>query len=103
MGIMNAAANKGRFFSVKHSCAIGGQNFRPAVCYRLTGDLQKAVEEMQGNELARIYPAEVRFVSGVAYPIQKPAALRQAVTAATAGSPGVGTGSSRKRGRREFL
>jgi hypothetical protein len=73
MGTVNAVPGSNQFFSVSHTCVINGQSFRPGVCYRLTGNLQKAVEEMKEKELARTYPAEVRFVSGVAYPAQKAA------------------------------
>jgi hypothetical protein len=72
MGIVSTVTGNGKFFSVRYNCVISGQSFRPAVCYRLTGDLQKVVEEMREKELARIYPSEMRFVSGVAYPVKKP-------------------------------
>jgi hypothetical protein len=64
MGIVSAAVSSGQFFSVRYSCVISGQSFRPAVCYRLTADLQRVVEEMKEKGLARSYPSEVRFVSG---------------------------------------
>jgi hypothetical protein len=76
MGMVNTAVRSGQFFSVRYNCVINGQSFRPAVCYRLTADLQRAVEEMKEKGLARSYPSEVRFVSGVAYPVQKPAAAK---------------------------
>jgi hypothetical protein len=77
MGIVSTVTGNGQFFSVRYNCVINGQSFRPAVCYRLAGDLQKAVEEMVEKELARIYSSEMRFVSGVAYPVKKPAAGRE--------------------------
>jgi hypothetical protein len=76
MGIVNTMTGSGQFFSVRFNCVINGQSFRPAVCYRLTGGLQKALEEMTEKGLARTYPSEVRFVSGVAYPVQKPPAAK---------------------------
>ena len=65
---------KGRFFSVKFGTVICGVRYVPSVCYRLTSGLQQAVEEMAkgDNPLARIYPEEVRFVSGVVCPVKKP-------------------------------
>jgi hypothetical protein len=76
MGIVSTVTVSGQFFSVRYNCVIIGQSFRPAVCYRLTGDLQRAIEEMAEKGLARIYPSEMRFVSGVAYPVKKPPAAR---------------------------
>jgi hypothetical protein len=91
MGIVNTVTGSGQFFSVKYNCIINGQSFRPAVCYRLTGDLQKVIEEMREKGLARIYPSEMRFVSGVAYPVQKPAAVKAGATASNGGFPKAGT------------
>jgi hypothetical protein len=78
--MIQSSEGKGTHFSVCFSCTINGQNFRPAVCYRLNSDLQKAVEGMREKELAHIYPTEVRFVSGVAYPIRKEAAPKAALS-----------------------
>jgi hypothetical protein len=89
MGIVSTVTNNGKFFSVRYSCVISGQSFRPAVCYRLTGDLQKAVEDMVEKELARIYPSEVRFISGVAYPVQKPSATKAEVPVSNGNTPKV--------------
>jgi hypothetical protein len=67
------------FFSVKYSCLIQGVKYRPSVCYRLTGDVDKAVREMAGSSepTARIYQDEVRFVSGVARPVRKTTPLQR--------------------------
>jgi hypothetical protein len=90
MDIISTAIGNGKFFSVRCSCVINGQPFRPAVCYRLTGDLQKAVEEMKAKGLARIYSSEMRFVSGLAYPVQKPSAVKTETPVSNGGSPRVG-------------
>jgi hypothetical protein len=68
------------WFSVHATCVISGVRYRAGVCYPLGGDLQAAVEAMQARGEARIYPAEVRFVSGVAYPVAKPQAAPAAKT-----------------------
>jgi hypothetical protein len=68
------AETNGRFFSVRLDTVIGGERFRAAVCYPLRGSLEKIVEEMASgpDRLATIYPEEVRFVTGIAYPVKKP-------------------------------
>lgn len=87
--------SSGAFFSVRYNCVINGQSFRPAVCYRLTGGLQKVVEEMREKDMARIYPAEVRFVSGVAYPVRKaPSMLETRVSSGPAPSTGISAPSA---------
>jgi hypothetical protein len=99
--------NKGRFFSVKFTTTIHGAKYTPAICYKLTSDVQRVVEEMAKGEnpLARIYPEEVRFVTGVAYPVKKPgdgkAALRSSsASAPQRGSVPVSKPSSKKPGKR---
>jgi hypothetical protein len=69
---MNDMGNS-RFFSVKHTTNIGGAGrFIPSVCYKLTQDIQAAVERMAAAGDAKLYNEEVRFVTGVAYPVKKP-------------------------------
>jgi hypothetical protein len=89
MGIVSTVTGKGQFFSIRYNCVINGQSFRPAVCYRLTGDLQKAIEEMAEKGLARIYPSEMRFVSGVAYPVKKTSAAKAEVPVSNGDIPKV--------------
>ena len=64
---------RGKFFSVRFSTTIHGVKYTPAVCYKMTGSLQPVIEDMAkgDNPMARIYPEEVRFVSGAAYPVKK--------------------------------
>jgi hypothetical protein len=62
---------KNSYFSVKFSCTIGGGQFRPSICYKIPDSLADTVEEMVAAGLAKSYPAEVRFVSGVARPVSK--------------------------------
>jgi hypothetical protein len=80
---------KGNFFSVKHSTTIRGAKHTPSVCYKLTSDLQSTVEEMAkgDNPLAHIYPEEVRFVTGVPYPVKKPVAAPSSSVPASKGKP----------------
>jgi hypothetical protein len=66
--------SQARFFSVKHTTNIGGiGRFIPSVCYRLTQDIKAAVEKMAASGDAKLYNGEVRFVTGVAYPVKPPA------------------------------
>jgi hypothetical protein len=69
---------KDRFFSVKHSMVVRGTRYIPAVCYKLTSDLQRTVEGLVKEGLAAVYPQEVRFVSGVPYPVKRPEAAKGA-------------------------
>ena len=57
--------NKG-FFSVKHSCTIGGGQYRPSICYEIPQSLESTIKEMATTGMARLYEYEMRFVSGVA-------------------------------------
>jgi len=57
-------------FSVSHSCTIGGTNYRPSICYPIPNSLAKAIAEMATKGLAKMYPNEVRFVSGTARPMK---------------------------------
>jgi hypothetical protein len=65
---------KAKFFSVKHSTKIQGVHYIPSVCYPLPSELQAVVKEMAAKDMARMYPEKVRFVTGVPYPVRKPAA-----------------------------
>jgi hypothetical protein len=67
-------ANQGSeygFFSVKHSCLIGGAQYRPSICYTIPQSLESTVKEMEKTGLARRYEYEMRFVSGVARPMPR--------------------------------
>jgi hypothetical protein len=57
-------------FSVKYSCAIGGMQFRPSICYLIPASLTAVLEEQAKAGLVRLYTQEVRFVSGVARPFK---------------------------------
>lgn len=57
------------FFSVKHSCTIGGSQYRPSICYPIPGSLAPTIKEMAANGMAKLYAKEVRFVSGVSRPM----------------------------------
>ena len=63
---------KSQFFSVKHSTNIGSARYIPSVCYRVTQDVQAAVTKMAADGSAKLYAEEVRFVTGVPYPVKKP-------------------------------
>ena len=64
--------SKVSYFSVTYTTEIGQSRYVPQVCYKLDDGIRAAVEKMAGNGLACIYDAEVRFISGVAIPLQKP-------------------------------
>jgi hypothetical protein len=65
---------KYKFFSVKHTTRLGAERYIPAVCYKIPYSLQETVDGMAAQGLARVYAGEVRFVTGVPYPVKKPAA-----------------------------
>ena len=69
--MLRTTESGGLFFSVTYTTSIGGVNHFPSVCYRLSGDLRPTVEGMVKEGLAKIYDGEVRFVSGVPYPVKK--------------------------------
>jgi hypothetical protein len=72
--MLKSDAKKGGYFSVSYETTIGGERYRPVMCYRLKAVLEKPVADLAGKGLAKIYPEEVRFVSGVAYPVKQPEA-----------------------------
>jgi hypothetical protein len=82
------------YFSVFFTTEMLGVRYTPSVCYPITGNIQAAVGEMVKKNQAKIYPEQVRFVSGVAYPLTKGTASSTAGAAQEA--------KPRKRGRREF-
>jgi hypothetical protein len=96
---------RGRFFSVSREVSIRGANYRPAICYPLPSALLPAVQGMVEKGLAKIYSEKVRFVSGVAYPVKKPAAqpapqtVEQPARISEKPARKIGKGAS---GRREF-
>jgi hypothetical protein len=63
---------KHKFFSVKHTTKLGTTRYIPAVCYKIPYSLQETIEGMAAQGLARVYAEEVRFVTGVPYPVKKP-------------------------------
>jgi hypothetical protein len=86
-------AKMGAFFSVADPVKIGGTLYRPSVCYPIPGSLEQAVAELAAKGRARIYQEEVRFVTGVAYPVKKPEVK------APARVPSVPSGGTRRRSR----
>jgi hypothetical protein len=62
---------KSRYFSVKFSSIIGGTRYVPSVCYRVTVNVQAAVEKMVQEGNARLYLKEVRFINGTPFPVKK--------------------------------
>jgi hypothetical protein len=65
---------KPKFFSLTHSVYIDGARYLPTVCYKLSESLYETVKGLEAKGLARTYTEEVRFVTGVAYPVKKPEA-----------------------------
>jgi hypothetical protein len=86
---------KQRFFSVKHTLVIEGIRFIPSVCYPLTGNLQNVILEAETKGLTRTYTEKMRFVSGVAYPVQKKEA---ATVSSSVSTPPKGDGGLGKKG-----
>jgi hypothetical protein len=62
------------YFSVRFTTKMMGARFIPAVCYKLDDQLRPAVEKLAEQGEARLYPEEVRFVSGSPVPVKKSAA-----------------------------
>jgi hypothetical protein len=72
MGVVNASAGRPRYFSVSNPVQIGMLIFRPAVCYPIAdAGMEQAVRDLADRGLAKLYPNEMRIVSGVAYPVNK--------------------------------
>jgi hypothetical protein len=66
-------SEKYSFFSVKHSMKIDGVPHRPAMCYPIRGTaVERAVLDLIAKGEAKGYAEEVRFITGVPYPIKKP-------------------------------
>jgi hypothetical protein len=102
------------YFSVRFTTKMQGSRFIPAVCYKLDDQLQLAVEKLAEQGDARIYPEEVRFVSGEAIPVKKHVSSEpvlssvSAVEAPVVPLGGTGKPASRRSGgtgpsRRDFL
>jgi hypothetical protein len=74
--MLKTPETKARFFSVRYSVKIQGVRYIPSVCYPLSEGLRSVIEEMAGKDIAKVHTEEVRFVTGVPYPVRKPEALR---------------------------
>jgi hypothetical protein len=62
------------FFSVKRNMTIDGVPYRPAMCYPITSlAMERAVLDLIAKGEARGFAEEVRFVTGVPYPVKKTA------------------------------
>jgi hypothetical protein len=93
-----------RFFSVKFETKINGERFRPAMCYPIKGAIEKAVEELAAQELARLFADEVRFVSGAPIPVKKPVTIVAPLAGAQEAQPVAGlpeSSSAPASGRRK--
>jgi hypothetical protein len=88
---------------VKHTTKLGAERYIPAVCYKIPYSLQETIEGMVAQGLARVFAEEVRFVTGVPYPLKKPvteaAARPSSVPALKAEENSVPDLPSVKRGR----
>jgi hypothetical protein len=100
---------KAKFFSVKYSVAIQGVRYIPSICYPLPQGLSSVIEELASKDMAKIYAEEVRFVTGVPYPVRKPEAVRTSSvptpkSQAAAKKPGrrAGKGALAAQANREF-
>jgi hypothetical protein len=86
----------GMFFSVSVPMKIDGVLYRPSVCYSVPARAEKAVGDLVKGGRARLYQEEVRFISGVAHPVNKPAAPSPEYVQSTTGA------RSRRSHRTEF-
>jgi hypothetical protein len=64
LGQKDYVMSTGMYFSVAGTYRINGVRYLPAVCYPLTGDLQKTIEVMQEKGAAKIHARFVRFPNG---------------------------------------
>ena len=92
------ADTKSRFFSVKYTMNIGMGRFIPSVCYKLTQDIQSAVEKLAAEGGAKLYTEQVRFISGVPCPLKKPEQPKPAAESSSA-SPAQNAGETDKAGK----
>jgi len=60
------------FFSVRFTTTMDGVVYRPSMCYPVTPLIADAVASLVRNNQAVAYEREVRFVSGIAYPVNEP-------------------------------
>ena len=59
------------FFSVRFTTIIGGITYRPSICYPVKQNALEAINQLVKEGNAALYDREVRFVSGVAYPVSR--------------------------------
>jgi hypothetical protein len=93
------------YFSVTYTTSVGMMKCVPQVCYKLADDLRATVEEMAKDGLAKIYPKEVRFISGVPIPVMKITHFRVVESPSEAGYTSEakhGKGRGRRSGGKEF-
>jgi hypothetical protein len=60
----------GMFFSVLNPLKIAGVLYHPSVCYPVPGSLENTIADLAGKGLVRVYQEEMRFVTGIAYPVK---------------------------------
>jgi hypothetical protein len=97
--------SKYKFFSVKDAVKMDGVPYRPSMCYPIRGAaMERTVMDLIAKGAARGFTEEVRFVTGVPYPVKKP---EPAVPAAAKVEgqkltvPSSASSASSRRGRRE--
>jgi hypothetical protein len=95
------------YFSVNYTIEIGQMRCVPQVCYKMGNDIRGAVEGLAEKGMARIYPQEVRFISGNAVPMKKPesklsGAFSSSAAQSTVSQTGRRGGKAAGKGRKDF-
>jgi hypothetical protein len=83
-----------RYFSTKFTVKMFGSRYIPQVCYLIDGHIRATVMELAKKGEACLYSEKVRFVSGIAIPIQKKETAKS-IPATTFERPGKKSGARR--------
>ena len=93
---------KYRYFSVKYAMQINGVPHRPSMCYPIRGAaMEHTVMDLITKGDARGFTEEVRFVTGVPYPVKKPGPAAPAVAQVEGKKLTVPSSASPRRGKKE--
>jgi 2-hydroxychromene-2-carboxylate isomerase len=90
------------FFSVRNTVKMDGVPYRPSMCYPIRGAaMERAVMDLIAKGEARGFSEEVRFITGVPYPVKKPEAAAPAVAKVEGQKLTVPSSAAPRRGRKE--
>jgi len=59
-----------KYFSVKYAVKMFGIRFVPVVCYKLDATIEPTIRSMADAGDAKLYAEKVRFINGVAVPVE---------------------------------